>query len=141
MADEIQITSNLVINQSNLKYRSATNAYRADMAGAKGPSPGAITATVDGTEVDFSELTTPGICEIINIDETNYVEYGIWDAGASIFYPLGELLPGESYIIRLSKNIQEEYAGTGTGTSASDNKLMFKANTASVVVVVNAFEV
>jgi hypothetical protein len=57
-----------------------------------------------------------------------------------VFYPLIELLPGESYVFRLSRNIQEQYAGTGTGTTAPDNRLRIKANGASCVVLVEAFE-
>ncbi len=74
----------------------------------------------------------------MNQDSTNFVEFGIWD-GTS-FYPVGRLLAGESYVLRLSPNLGEEY-GTGTGTTGEGiNTLRFKADTASVNVLVEAFE-
>jgi len=57
-----------------------------------------------------------------------------------VFDPFGKILPGETYVVRLSSNFGEQYAGTGTGTTAATNTLRFKANTASVNVVVEVFE-
>ncbi len=140
MANEIQVRASLQIKKDNLDYSSKPTSFKADMTGSKGPSPGALTATVDGIDVDFSELTTPGMCRIQNLDPDNFVEYGIWDPEGSTFYPLGELLPGESYPLRLSRNLQEEFM-TGTGTTGADtNRLRIKADTASCDVVVEAFE-
>lgn len=140
MANEAVINSTLQINKGNLSYLGRPTSFTATVTGTKGPTPGAISATLAGTQVDLSELTQPGLCRIMNLDATNFVEYGIWDTENSVFFPLGELLPGESYVLRLSRNIQEEYTGTGTGTTAPTNKLMFKANTAACVVLVEAFE-
>ena len=140
MANEVTVNVSLQVRKGNLVYRSQPTVFRADMDGTKGPSPGAITVTPLGTSVDFSELTTPGFCRLENLDTVNYVEYGILDNLGSVFYPLGELLPGEITVIRLSRNIGESYPTTGTGTSASVNSLHFKSNTDDVVVVVEAFE-
>lgn len=147
MANEARVTSNLSIlklrssdNKVLLQYNGQPSAFQADVSGTKGPTPGAITVALAGTDVDLSELTQPGLCRISNQDDTNFVEYGIREPGTNTFYPLGELLPGESYVLRLSRNIQEEYQGTGTGTSTATNFLHFKANTAPVNVLVEAFE-
>lgn len=142
MADEIRVTVGVSINKDNLKYRPPAVTFRADMNGvAKGPSPGAITVTTDGTQVTFSELTTPGLCLVKNLDEDNYVEYGILDPVTRTFYPLGEILPGEQYVIRLSRNLREAYLPySGTGTTGEVNSLYFKANTADCIIVVEGFE-
>lgn len=62
------------------------------------------------------------VCQLTNLDPTNFVEYGVQVAGT--FYPVGELQPGETYVVRLSRNL---------GT------LYLRANTASVEVQVLAF--
>ena len=145
MANEARITSGLDImkgtNPVQVDYSARPASFAADVAGAKGPVPGAIDATVAGVSVDFSELTTPALCRIMNLDATNYVEVGIWDPENAKFFPLMELLPGESYVIRLARNLQEEYQ-TGTGTTgANTNRLRIKANTTVVPVLIEAFEV
>jgi|SRR3990172_8925374 len=141
MADEGYVLASLRINAGNLSYQSQPQGFSADVAGAKGPVPGAITVATTGTNVDLSELTTPGLCRIANLDETNFVSYGANDPDTDTFYPIGELLPGESYVLRLSRNLSAEY-GTGTGTIGPDtNTLHFRADTAAVVVLVEAFEI
>lgn len=140
MADEAQVNSSLRIIKGNIEYYSLPRVFSADVTGTKGPTPGVMVASVTGADVDLSELTTPALCRLINLDTTNFVEYGIWDPEGSTFYPLGEIQPGESYIIRLSRYLQEEF-GTGTGTTGADtNRLRLKADTAACNVVVEAFE-
>lgn len=140
MADEASIRCSLQIINSPLEYGSKPTQFNADVSGIKGPSPGAVAVSTAGTDIDLSELTTPGLCRIMNLDATNYVEFGIWDPEGSKFYPLGEILAGETYVLRLSRNLQEEF-GTGTGTTGDDtNRLRFKADTAAVDVLVEAFE-
>lgn len=124
MANEASVRSGLEITKGNLKYRSFPNEFRADVTGSKGPLPGAVTVTTGGTDIDLTGLGTPGFCRLGNIDSTNFVEYGIWN-GAN-FYPLGEIGPGECYTIKIARNF-------------ADN-LRVRANTASCVVVIEAFE-
>lgn len=139
MADEAVVVSSLQIAKGNLQVRSFPDSFRADVTGTKGPTPGALTVTTDGKIVSLAELGTPGLCIIRNLDDTNYVEYGVYDGFE--FYPLGEVLPGEHYIIRLSRNFSESYLGTSLGTDpAGTTSLMVKANTASCVVSVEAYE-
>ena len=145
MSNEAQIQSGLKILKTSgtittLQYSASPSSFVGDVSGTKGPVPGAILATLAGVNVDFGELTTPSYCRIMNLDDTNFVEYGIWDPEGSTFYPLGEILPGESYVLRLSRNLSEEF-GTGTGTTGADtNRLRIKADTAACNVLVEAFE-
>jgi len=143
MADEASITSDLRISVDNLEYQSLPQSFTADVSVARGPSPGNITVPTIGVAIDFSALTTPGLCRMMNLDETNYVEYGTQDPDTNAFYPLGELLPGESYIIRLSRNLSEQHAGTGSGSSpvGSDTaELWMRSDTASCDVLIEAFD-
>ena len=147
MANEARINSSLQIRKTSgtltlLDYASRPSAFQATVTGTKGPSPGAVTAIRTGTVVSFAALTIPGFCRISSLDSDtgNYVEYGIYDPQTDVFYPLGEVGPGESYIIKLSRNLLEEYAGTGTGTTAATNSFMLKAFNASADCLVEAFE-
>lgn len=140
MADEAQVRASLQVRVGNLFYQSNPSAFNADVSTAKGPTPGAVTVTTYGTDISLAELTTPGLCRIMNIDDTNYVEVGVYDPETDVFYPFIELLPGESYVVRLTRNFGEEYAGTGTGTTSATNRLRAKANTADCVVLVECFE-
>ena len=141
MANEATVQASLRIRKGHIDHKSFPSQFRATVDGTKGPSPGAVTISTEGTDVLFGELTTPGLATIQNIDTTNYVEYGIVDPVTRTFYPLGEILPGEIYPIRFSRNLREAYyPSTGTGTTGEVNALHFKANTADVIVVVNAFE-
>lgn len=124
MANEAAITSNLFILKGNLSYQSLPLNFRGNVSGTKGPVPGAMAISTSGTSISFAELTTAGYCAVTNLSSTNYVEYGAWTG--TTFYPIGEILPGESYTIRLSRNV---------GTT-----LRFRANTAPVNVKIEAFE-
>lgn len=140
MSGEARVRSTLQIVNGNLKYQPKSVSFNPDVAGTKGPVPGAIAVTTAGTDVDFGELTTPALCKITNLDSTNFVEYGIWDPEGNTFYPLGELLAGESYVLRLSRNLQEEF-GTASGTiGANTNRLRLKADAATLNASVEAFE-
>ena len=144
MADEAQVRVSLSIRKTSgiitmIDYQSR-RAFSADVTGTKGPTPGALTIPVGGKVVSFEELSTAGFCMLHNLDTTNYVEYGIRDPDSDRFYPLGEIGPGETYILKLTRNLNEEYIGTGTGTSSPGNQFFMKANTADVVVSVECFE-
>lgn len=147
MSNEISIQLNLMINKNDdagiVYYRSYPTQFNSDMDGALGPTPGAVLVGIYGTDVDLSQLTQPGICRVSNQDASNFVSYGPYDPELDKFYPVGEILPGEFYLFRLSRNLGNEYAGTGTGTGttgAETNTLRFVADTEPVVVLVEAFE-
>lgn len=146
MADEATAQINLTVRKVSgavvliEHFGAGPSSFTEDVDGTKGPSPGAFTATIEGTDVDFSALTTPWLCEFHNQDAVNFVDIGIWDPEGSKFYPFMRLNPGKKYIIPLSPDLQEEF-GTGTGTTGADtNRLRVKADTASVVIYVGAFD-
>lgn len=145
MSNEARIQSSLTIKKVNangvtqIDYASRNAGFVADVIGTKGPTPGSVTISITGTDIIFGELTTPGLCRLMNQDATNYVEVGIRDPLYG-FYPLIELLPGESYIIRLSRNMMEQYTGTGTGTTGDINYLHAIANTSPVNLLIDCFE-
>lgn len=142
MADEYRLTLSLFLKSGLLQYQSNPTAFTFDQEGqAKGPVPGAITVDTFGTDVDLSELTNPGAILLQNLDANNYVEWGIYEDANNLFLPLGELPPGgPPAFFYLSRNAFEDYAGTGTGTTGPLNTLRLKANTASCIVMVSAFE-
>lgn len=141
MANEATLNYNLSIRNGNLFYRSGQTTFRIDVDGAKGPSPGALTVSLLGTDVDLSELSTPGLCIIRNLDDTNFVEVGIYDGQE--FYPLMEVLPGESYPLRLSRFLGTSIGSSESGTGTYDfgtYRLRIKAVGAPCDVSVEAFE-
>ena len=138
MADEIVVTGNLRIAKGNLLYISQPTSFRADMDGEKGPTPGQITALTTGTVINLSQLSTPGLARIMNLDDTNYVTIGVSDG--SDFFPVLEMLPGETFPVRLSRYVNLEFDQTGTGTSADVNRLVAIANTAACEILIEAFD-
>lgn len=139
MTLEATVVSQLTIAKNHLQIKSFPASFRATVDGNKGPSPGAITATTDGTLVDLSQLTTPGLYVIHNRDTVNYVEIGIWDG--IDFFPMDEVQAGEHYVKRFSRNLSEAYSGTSPGTDpAGTTRVMIKANTADCEVSLEAYE-
>lgn len=136
MANEATIRASLQIKKDSLDYRSNPTTFNATVNTTKGATPGGITATVAGVVIDLSALSTPGFCRIHNLDDSNFVTFGVYD-GVS-FFPLLELLPGEFQVIRLSRYVNLEFVGTGT--NADTNQFMVRADTADCEVNVEAFD-
>lgn len=141
MANEATLNLSLYINQPTGlgQWRSSIPSFRANVVGTIGPTPGGIIATVAGVDINFGSLTIPALCVIQNYDPTNFVEWGMWDPVYSEFMPLGEVLPLEGYIIRLSRRFGF-VEGVGTGTTGSGRTLRVKANTAPCDIFVGAFQ-
>ena len=141
MACEIDIRMSLRIRKDKLDYQSNPTGFTDDLTGTKGPTPGAIAVSTQGTNVDLSQLTTPGWCWLQNLDVDNYVEWGIYDTERDVFFPIGELGPGQTALYKCSRNVLEEYfPATGTGTTAPTNKLRLRADKAACNVRVEVFE-
>ncbi len=140
MASEARLQINLNIRQGNLNYQSNPTAFTADVSTAKAPTPGRVLAAVLGTDVDLSQITLPGLIWLMNLDATNYVEWGIWDESTNVFYTMGELLPGEFFTFRLSRHMLVSYQGSSTVAGADWVKLRLKANTAACECWVDIFE-
>lgn len=147
MANEGRLTSQLTIQKRDtttglltIDYRHGGGSFTFDVSGSVGPTPGSFTVSTSGTDVDLSKLTTPGVARFVNQDPTNYVVWGPYDPDTDVFYPIGELLPGEGYALRLHRFFLRESTGTGTLVGGYNSVLRFRANTASCVVTVEAFD-
>lgn len=127
MANEATIRVSLKIAKGNIDYQSGggSTVFNADVATGLGPTPGLVTASNTGTVIDLSELLDPALCHVKNLDTVGYIEIGIYDPERYVYYPFMELLPGERYVFRLSRNFGEEL-GTGTGTTPATNLLHAK---------------
>ena len=142
MVDEATVTADLRISKDLLQYAGLPQSFNADVSVGRGPTPGVLTVPTTGIDVDLSVLTQPGLCRMMNLDETNYVEWGIEDPETGKFYPLGEMLPGEIVPFRFSRNLGEEQ-GTGSSSSTTGpttNTFHLRANAASCDVIVEAFD-
>lgn len=136
MANEITVYSGLTINKRNsagtaivLQYQSQPVTFKADIDGSSGPYVGSVIVQRTYTIIDLSRVATPGMARIMNQDGEDFVEVGIWSPAAGDFFPMIELLKGESFVMRLSRFIgQGLMPGTGTGTSdLNTNYLAAKA--------------
>lgn len=139
MANEAVVVSSLTIAKDNLRVKSFPDTFRTTVLGAKGPCPGAFTASTEGTIVDLSQLANPGLYVIRNLDLVNFVELGIWDGFE--FYPLNEIQAGEMYAGRFSRNLSQSYIGTGPGTNPDGTvSIMVRANGDNCDVSIEGYE-
>ena len=138
MSNEAQVRVSLQVRKGELDYQSRPTAFNADVSSGLGPSPGLVMATTSVVNVAFTGLTTPGLCWLQNLDEANHVEWGVHDG--SLFHPVGELLPGECFPIRLSRNLGVEEDVPGTGTSGVVNSFAVRGVGGTCAVRVEAFE-
>lgn len=141
MSSEAQVRCSLQIKVGNLYFQNQPTQFVADVSVANGPTPGVVPVTITGVNIDLSKLTKPGFCVIQNLDvlatnPLNYVLIGPYD-GVS-FYPLIELLPGETCMLRLYRYLGGEFLGTGT--NADTNFLRAMSYNASCKILVQAFE-
>lgn len=140
MSDEATVNISLQINKGKLQFQSRPTAFKMDVSVAKGPTPGAITVTTVGTDIDLSQLTTPGLCRLMNLDENNSIKIGIWNPDQNEFYPLIRLKPGHFNLLTLDPDINEEYENqTGTGTTGELNTFRAKAENADAILLVECF--
>ncbi len=146
MADEVTVRPLLTV-RGFVPYQSYPQSFQDDLVVQKGPTPGAIDVSLSGTDVDLSQLTLPGHCFLYNAEDpdtsgNSYVEYGIYDPQVNVFYPFGELAPGQAAVFKFSRNFREEWAsiGTATGTASENNRFRMKAYGARAVVRVDAFD-
>lgn len=142
MANEATVRCGLKIRVGNIDYDSKPTSFNADVSGQFGPVPGAVVAGADGTDVDLTALTVPGLCRIGNIEPAggNELQVGRWDNASELFYPLMRVKPGEYYVVRLDPDVLEEYAGTGTGTTAAASALRVKGVGGPANCVIECFE-
>lgn len=134
------VQSRLQINNGKLVYVSQPQSFNPTVTGVNGPTPGTVSIPTTGTDISFIQLDSMGgLCRIMNIDSTNFITVGVRDSNTNVFYPLTELLPGESYIFRLSRKLGKDEVGTGT-FSGSNVKMHAIADTAKAILLVEAFD-
>lgn len=135
----LQITP--ITGQEAPQYRSYPTSFNAVMYGSAGPTPGSIRATNTGTVVNLSELTAMGgMCRIINNDLVNTLTWGVYVPGLSVFVPVGDVLPGEVYVLRLSQYLQSEEPGTGSGTYGFSELMVRSPKGTTILVTIEAFD-
>lgn len=142
MASEVRINAGLVITEDqDRQYASRPGAFTDDLVTGVmvGPFPGTLSIPTAGRDIYFTEFE-PGWCFLHNLDDTNFVEVGIFDTITSRFHPLLELPPGKGFPVKLSRNLSEQYTGSGTGTTAPESYLRLKADTAACFVQIEAFK-
>ena len=141
MANEATVRSSLTIRSGNTNYRTQNEQFNADVTTPiLGPTPGALSVTTSGLVVSFSQLVCPGLCRIQNLSSTYVLEAGIKVTATGKFHPLLELLPGESYVIRFSRNLLSEEDVPGTGTTGDINSFFLRTVGGSGYALVEAFE-
>lgn len=144
MSGTANLRISLQIASGNLNYQSQPTAFSAAVNvvnAAKGPTPGAVAAPVAGVDVDLSKLTVPGYCWMQNLDATNSIEYGIRDTVSNVFYPLGELAPGEPVQFKFSRSFgTDQSPGTGSHVGTGTTKLHLRGIGGTCNVRVDAFE-
>lgn len=145
MAREFNVQASLTVNSGKVKFRNKSSSFSADQGDIApsaptpmGPSPGAVNVSASGTDIDLSQFDTPGFCFIENQHPTVSFEYGVYDPETLVFYPFGELKPGEGVPFRFSRNFGQEYSGTGT--TAATNRLRCKGIDGASIAGVFAFE-
>lgn len=139
MTQEIRFSTVVTINKDGLSI-SDSKSFAKDMTTAKGPAPGSFQASVTGTLIDLTNLSTYGVVVFKNYDSTNKFEIGFYVG--TTFYPYAEIGPGEEYSYYLSENLGEQYGTAGTGTTgpALEDFLMVRAINAAVNVSVEIYE-
>lgn len=103
MANEISASCTLRVTNGNLKSNLTPGSVSIDQAVARGPAPGSVNVGTTEEVISFAELTTLGIIQIINLDTTNYVQFGPESGGAMI--PSVRLKPGEPNQFRLEPGV------------------------------------
>jgi len=76
MSGEIKHTCTLSADKGNFSLARQGKTLSVDMNGNGGATPGTVSVLVAGTTIDLSELTTPGIGIMTNLDTVNFVTFG-----------------------------------------------------------------
>ena len=76
MANEISITTALRLTNGLLNVPSTQKTTQFDQTTARGGGPGSVDVATSETTVEFGDIV-PGFVEVVNLDATNYVDYGV----------------------------------------------------------------
>jgi hypothetical protein len=76
MADEIEVLSAITVRNGNSVHVQPAEVKTFDQTNPGGGNPGLVVVGTSEEQIDFGELTSPGWFTMINLDTTNYVEWG-----------------------------------------------------------------
>jgi hypothetical protein len=121
-------------------YQSQPTTFTVAQLLAIGPTPGALLASIHGTQVSLAQLTTPGLCLFANVDQTNYYQWGVYLPLYAIFVPIGAVYPGQIWGFYLDQYFgRGEGSDTGTTPEESGIQLWIKGIGGPTQAVVSAF--
>lgn len=143
MPNTLQVRIGFNVRAGNVQFDGLPASFTVAMTGANGPTPGAVSVATTGTDIDLSQLTTPGWAFLGNIGGVGEAEvvWGIWDPELSTFETVGYLKPGQFQNHQFPPEFGWEF-GVGTGTIGSKtNQLRFYSRgPGAAKVFVGAFE-
>jgi hypothetical protein len=105
MANEITLTLQTLLNNGGISDSHASGSFAVDQASAKMlRNVQEIGTTREALQL--GDVTTPGYCVFINLDDTNFVEIGVEGfidgVGTVGFIGFLKLKPGEQCLVRLT---------------------------------------
>lgn len=113
MSSEINIQGSININKGFLSLVRTAN-YEADMTGTHCSLVAqSIGTTAEPLDID-ADVATAGAFWFRNLDDTNFVTVGTWDAVHSTYTPLIKLFPGEVASGRLATTTVYAVADTAS---------------------------
>lgn len=140
MANEVSINFNAAVRVPSAMPRSYGFTIQRNCLSYQGPSPGFLTATTTGIQIDTSKITNLSFGIFTNLSTTARLQLGVKDTSSGNFEPFAELDPLESWPIPLARILgTEETGGAGTGTAGSGGVLWAKGVGASVDLVAELF--
>lgn len=102
MANEITVRSRMkVVKDGRVLHDSGNVVQQEDMGSDGGGKPGFQKIGTTYELIDVTDLLTVRWVEVINLDDTNYIEIG-HETGGSVFHPFLELGPGQSNKFRMA---------------------------------------
>ena len=102
-ANEVSTSSYLQLDNGNLKVPRRTMVFKpTQLLAGKDSFVVTIPTNTASTAISLSNISTAGVCQVINMDTGNWCEVGI--KAGSDFYPMVKLLAGEGYVFRLATN-------------------------------------
>lgn len=124
MANEFTIRLSVTAKNGNMYDKSGPEGgvFYLNQATVGGPSPGMISVGTSEEVITFTDITTPTLLVIQNLDATNFITYGPTSGGVMI--PVGKILAGKFNVITLDASVT----------------LRAKADTAACKVVFKGFE-
>lgn len=147
MANEVQVRTQIIINNGNLKHNPGQFQFTDDAVASPGlgPAPGAFIAEADGTDVDLSQFTTPAWIELANLENSDgaTVGWGVYDVENDKYIPVGKLKPGWRIPFCLDELFGSELqpSAISTGTDVGNIRLRFIVKDAATAkVYAGAFE-